>query len=141
MQGNRNRYFDGIQRSRQRGTEKTNLGVRKVADFVELSSAVKPAVGQAGQEQSEDDKARSPLVRRQRAVGIHSFPKVKQCRERGNRELNLSPGKTLQHIKFVGPQIFTGRIAHPLSSIHQNMPTLNGEVLNLLENLVGVPPG
>jgi len=103
MLRNRTRKFGRTRRGGQRSAEETNVGVGKVADVVDSGRGVKPAVGQAGQEQSEDDKARSPLVRRQRAVGIHSFPKVKQCRERGNRELNLSPGKTLQHIKFVGP--------------------------------------
>ena len=56
---------------------------------------MKQSVGQAGQENGEDDKARNPLARRQRAVGFHSLPKANQCLVHDIRKLKLSKINTL----------------------------------------------
>ena len=55
IQGNRNRNLERTRRGRQGCAEETSLGVDKMAHIVEIGCAVKPAVGQAAQEDGEDD--------------------------------------------------------------------------------------
>lgn len=95
MQPVRYSYFGHTRRGCQRCTEETHFGLSKVARIVEFGGAVKPAVGRAGQENGEDDKARGPLAQRQRAMGFHSLPKATLCLVSGTRKLKLCQINTL----------------------------------------------